>query len=82
MIIYLYGGVNKMTLLRNEMFIQKKLIKDVAKELNISHQTLSSWLDYNNINQVIKFTNLCSILNISMVEVLEDIKKEGKHPLL
>jgi len=64
-----------MTLLE-EMIENKGLKKTwIAKEIGISTRQLSNWLKYENLNQVTKFFKLLEILNISLVEIGEDMEK-------
>lgn len=64
-----------MTLL--EEMIENKGLKQtwIAKEIGISTRQLSNWLKYENLNQVTKFFKLLEILNISLVEIGEDMEK-------
>lgn len=48
----------------------------IAEKLNIDEKTLYNWINYKNIDQVIKFIKLTQLLDVEIVEVLEDIEKE------
>lgn len=65
------------------MTILEKAIKDsgykkifIAKKINISDRTLLNWERYENIDQILKFHNLCKLLNINLSEIAEEIEKE------
>ena len=48
----------------------------IAEKLNIDEKTLYNWINYKNIDQLIKFNKLTQLLDVEIVEVLEDIEKE------
>lgn len=47
----------------------------IADKLGITTRTLQYWLKYENLSTVITFIRLLEILNLPLIEVAEDMKK-------
>ncbi len=44
-------------------------LKELAELLDVNINTISRWVNGNNINQIEKFIELCKILNIEIEEL-------------
>jgi hypothetical protein len=58
-----------------EMGIKKTWL---AEQCNITPRQLTRWIKYENMTQINNFMRLINILNISIDELKEDIKRIGK----
>jgi ribosome-binding protein aMBF1 (putative translation factor) len=61
-----------MTLIEEQIERHGLKKKFIAQEVGISTRTLTDWIKYNKIDQVMKFTKLLEILNLPLVEVAEE----------
>jgi len=67
-----------MTYLRRILDNKGYIIKGISDRLDIPYRTLQRWLNYESIDQHIKFLRLLILLSVPIPELLKDIKQHKK----